>query len=984
MFVCLTFVLFVIRQEKGRYVNIVWPPVPDEPELPTASPLYFPPPSQVNPTTKDNQSDSSIVNGINVDNEVEYMAQNTCPKMSLCSEEVTTITDRRSAMECVETIAESLQTQMLVENIMKDRPKSPPPISEDIKVTTPENPRKASVSQTLCGRPCGTQNPCETCPLNRQSAELKRPNEFQQEAPKQISKCVENSIPKKWESQMVQALTVASDKPYDQKDPFSQIPSKHSRSAFASALSIAPREPFTPIPATTLEPVSLPEETEPYLPPEHPIVIEPKPPKPEKPDSPFVKALQTAPERPFTPVGSTGKKKKQPDPLFKDLPKPEEPLTMLAALTTAPERTFSPLVCDLVTVLPKNKEEEKPKPKPIQKPSNPTPKPFKPNVPIHFEPAEERERPPSSSFPPITDELKASYEYHADYSQVKSEISSQIIEQAHLHEEKSEIQVQESKHIEKVAKKEVIEKQAECTILKKPLDLVSSLHKPESLPHYQLSLDAPPVPMDFAERKNKPSQIPKLVTEGNPNSGHGAQRKPLTTLKPGDSNPEMLKASFKPVSEEHPPSTTFSPRPGSLTPSMINKPAPKIPHYQMNLVATEYLAPEINLFDPQSPAISRSPSPCPGGERSVSPFRSKSPRPKSPAAGPPPNPLKTGRAVSFKKEDKQKEEAKKSLQSFIPQHKQMMESYARNVQYESQLAAGEQIETVAEKQQMSLEQAQNLGLRQEHKKVYQEESLLKERGEKFQVNTAAIQGGSMTTAISEKSQMEQLQQLNKQQTQSVEKSADNSVQIQRKKTVTEEYEHTHKEKVIEIQKNATTTKTYPFQYTTGPAVDPPKISGHVTCPQPLAFSSNQSSEASTHLQSSQSQGIVGLRVTCPQPLASPFISGNPQKTIPPMPQTQQKPSVAPSTLLKSVKAPSSASNATPSSSQCKTRPNVSQPNTGSGGGRQAGAIGVAPKRGRGVLNVGGLIGARVPLCGHCHQNIRYSLMSGFPSVFSNN
>lgn len=58
------------------------------------------------------------------------------------------------------------------------------------------------------------------------------------------------------------------------------------------------------------------------------------------------------------------------------------------------------------------------------------------------------------------------------------------------------------------------------------------------------------------------------------------------------------------------------------------------------------------------------------------------------------------------------------------------------------------------------------------------------------------------------------------------------------------------------------------------------------------------------------------------------------------------------------------------------RPNVSSqtPNHsggagGASGGRQAAAMAVAPKRGRGVLNLAGS-GSRVPLCGQCNQHIR--------------
>ncbi|XP_055690952.1 PDZ and LIM domain protein Zasp isoform X17 [Lutzomyia longipalpis] len=64
------------------------------------------------------------------------------------------------------------------------------------------------------------------------------------------------------------------------------------------------------------------------------------------------------------------------------------------------------------------------------------------------------------------------------------------------------------------------------------------------------------------------------------------------------------------------------PHPRPFTPSLINKPAPIIPYYQQNLAVSEYDPQMGEIFDPHL----RSPSPCL--------------REKSPAPGPPPNPLR--------------------------------------------------------------------------------------------------------------------------------------------------------------------------------------------------------------------------------------------------------------------------------------------------------------------------------------------------------
>lgn len=76
--------------------------------------------------------------------EMSSISQNALAhKMSICSAEVTNITGRRSAKECVETISDTIDTHILVNAITKERPKSPPPVhrkdsvldTQDISVT---------------------------------------------------------------------------------------------------------------------------------------------------------------------------------------------------------------------------------------------------------------------------------------------------------------------------------------------------------------------------------------------------------------------------------------------------------------------------------------------------------------------------------------------------------------------------------------------------------------------------------------------------------------------------------------------------------------------------------------------------------------------------------------------------------------------------------------------------------------------------------
>lgn len=55
--------------------------------------------------------------------------------------------------------------------------------------------------------------------------------------------------------------------------------------------------------------------------------------------------------------------------------------------------------------------------------------------------------------------------------------------------------------------------------------------------------------------------------------------------------------------------------------------------------------------------------------------------------------------------------------------------------------------------------------------------------------------------------------------------------------------------------------------------------------------------------------------------------------------------------------------------------------SGGASGRQSGAIGVAPKRGRGILNLASGPGCRVPLCGHCNSHIRGPFITALGKIW---
>lgn len=95
----------------------------------------------------------------------------------------------------------------------------------------------------------------------------------------------------------------------------------------------------------------------------------------------------------------------------------------------------------------------------------------------------------------------------------------------------------------------------------------------------------------------------------------------LTTVVPSfsENRSNPITMTFQTIE----PSQLQFPPPRSATPSLVNKPAPMIPHYQQNLVYDYCSAPSSQLFDPSRGTPSPRPDLC-----------------KSPAFGPPPNVLK--------------------------------------------------------------------------------------------------------------------------------------------------------------------------------------------------------------------------------------------------------------------------------------------------------------------------------------------------------
>lgn len=144
---------------------------------------------------------------------------------------------------------------------------------------------------------------------------------------------------------------------------------------------------------------------------------------------------------------------------------------------------------------------------------------------------------------------------------------------------------------------------------------------------------------------------------------------------------------------------------------------------------------------------------------------------------------------------------------------------------------------------------------------------------------------------------------------------------------------------------------------------------------------SQTSQGSSFAQGfqKQTQQVQAPSYSATSPQVT--VTAPPQRPVPTQPPQPRSYSLSGSSAPRAFKpAPSPLAKTTPAVGQSASRPNVSQPNAGgaSGGasGRQSGAIGVAPKRGRGILNLASGPGCRVPLCGHCNSHIRYSIECG--------
>lgn len=424
---------------------------------------------------------------------------------------------------------------------------------------------------------------------------------------------------------------------------------------------IQPIKAYNP-PEKLAPPIPMPEETKPYIPPDFKITIEPKVSRDEA-ASPLVEALRTVPNRPFTPVSTTF----------------IERGSLREALTVAPDRPYSPLPLNITnessqtshytatsTVQMQTTSSEIVRPIATQTSTQMTDvvsefsamqntcklqsssevSAFRPVARQVFPPPQPEEFSMLANLPPISDDMKTSFEkyrsQHETVSETKTMQQSTVTTSSINTQGYSSVKMAQS-YFEQLDQKESL---SSTSVRSK-----SGLNKPDKIPPYQKNFDqlpsqrgitpeicnAPAIPQrpitpsTGSPKQRGKSQEPKcepgLITSQErqipkiPQTNTAVQQPPVQFHN--DSTPITM--TFQPVTDEH--ILRMSPaRSRPTTPSLINKPAPIIPYYQMNLVTVEHTAPETNLYDLSSREASRSPTPK---------LRSR-----SPAQGPPPNPLK--------------------------------------------------------------------------------------------------------------------------------------------------------------------------------------------------------------------------------------------------------------------------------------------------------------------------------------------------------
>lgn len=767
---------------------------------------------------------------------------------------------------------------------------------------------------------------------------------------------IPNSVPRGYVRSMVDALTTAPDRPYsplpaptqpiimptqnhileeqkriNQPPPVAiepqniQLPSQPS-----PMFTQQPKRGISPIPPIKTynppekreAPIPMPEETKPYIPPDFKIIIEPKIPRDEA-STPLIDALTTAPNRPFTPVFAAA---------------PIERGSLKEALTTAPDRAYSPLPLNITnqasqytstsTVQVQSTASDILRPIATQTTTQMTDQvrsefstmqntcqlqsssemsAFRPVARQVFPPPQPEEFCKLTNFPPISNELKTSFEK----SRSKQETivaESKTMQQSTV--TTSSMSTQGFSSV-KTAQSYFEQLDQQETLSSTYVRSKSGLQKPDRIPPYQKNFEqlpsqrgitpelcnAPAVlqrpvtpttdpPIKPRDKSQEPKSVSYNIPQEAPSSRVPQIKTPVQQPPVQFHNKDTpITMTFQPVSDEH--FMRASPaRSRPTTPSLINKPAPIIPYYQMNLVTVEHLAPESHMYEPSSPETSRSPTPR---------LRSKSPAP-----GPPPNPLKA-QAPRIKESTPQRGSNAHSL----------LTQATLNLRKEHEMA---QKGFQSDIEVFNASGAKNWAQDQPSVIKEQRHSNVGFQSENYSKGDMKVKEDSMINQNYGQRQM---------QSQNVSEYGNATVQTTRK--TYEEFERTQSAKVIEIRKGGSLSSNA-HQQTVDSNIRPSQINPKQVFPPPVMS-----------LPSSQQSSSVN------------FANDNV------------------STASKKIESPStSGANQGP---VCDPTPSTG-PGVGAAGRGKAFGVSSAPKRGRGVLNKAAVPGSRVPLCGSCNGNIR--------------
>lgn len=760
---------------------------------------------------------------------------------------------------------------------------------------------------------------------------------------------IPNSIPKGFVASMVEALTIAPDRPFSPLPPPPPITlpreeptlkedvktcSNIEKKSTVENVSLTkeqspmftqqPKRGITPIPPLKeYNPpekkenlVSMPSECKPYIPADFKITIEPKVSR-EICSSPLIDALTTAPERPFTPV----------------LHPTIERGSLRDALTIAPDRSYSPLPLNVINQSNQFSSSTQSSAVFIQTSSN-IARPvatqtsnhvserseittmqntcklqsssevsaFRPVVKQTFPPPQPEDICNLSGFPPISTEL---------YSTSQTKQQSIVSESKSMQHSTFTTSSVDSQNFSSVKASQNFFEQLDQreSMSSTAVRSKSGLHKADNIPPYQKHFDQLPSQRGITpEISNAPAVLQRPITptteppiKPRDKSQDRNYTKPsYIPPPPTQSIQTYIKNVEPPITHFHtdaPISMTFQPvtdnvllrsspaRSRPTTPSMINKPAPIIPYYQMNLVTVEHLAPDTNLYEPSSPEISRSPTPK---------LRSR-----SPAQGPPTNPLKA-QAPRIKESTPQRQAAHSLLTQATSNLRKEHEIYQKGFQ------SGIEVFNASGAKNWSQNQPSVVKEQRQSNIGFQSDSY--DRGE-FKVKEDSM--------VSQNSGQREMQ------SQNVSEYGNTIIQSTRK--CFEEFESKQSAKVIEIRKGGSSTNAYQNEFNSSTCAKPKQVFP----PPVMSFASTQQTSSVNNSVNNITATSNSLK-TC-QP--SPSISGVNQSPV------------------------------------CDPTPSTGSSVGAAARGKTFG-VSSAPKRGRGVLNKAALPGSRVALCASCNGNIR--------------